>query len=175
MTHNFLIRKNSTHYEAIIGGKVFPCAVGRNGLTLTKKEGDGATPIGTFPLRRLFYRPDVYSEEDLSTGLPKRPLHQTHGWCDEPMDPHYNTLVDLQTFDTHLSHENMWRDDPLYNIVVEVGYNDAPIISGHGSAIFIHIARPGYTGTKGCIAFVEADLREIISLLSVGSYITVED
>lgn len=126
-----------------------PCALGRAGCTGLdeKSEGDGKTPLGTYPLRRVFYRPDRLSEPICI--LPVVPLSPTLGWCDDVGHAAYNQLVAIPF---SASHEKMWRDDRLYDVVLVIGHNDAPIVPGAGSAIFVHVAKPGYPPTEGCVA-----------------------
>ena len=138
-------------------GKSYRCALGRSGISEVKFEGDGATPAGLFPLRGLFYRPDRL---DLpQTGLRVLPLEENMGWCDAPRHPSYNRLVRLP-FDA--SHEKMWRDDGLYDLVVVLGHNDDPPRANRGSAIFMHIARDGYAPTEGCVALSREDLLDFL-------------
>ncbi|MBU2091200.1 MAG: L,D-transpeptidase family protein [Alphaproteobacteria bacterium] len=151
----------ATSGRLMVGDAVFPCALGRAGLirATEKREGDGGTPLGIWPLRRLFYRPDRLPTPE--TGLVSVPLTPQHGWCDAPADPAYNRLV---TLPYPASHEEMWRQDAVYDLVVELGYNDDPVQPGSGSAIFLHIARDGYLPTEGCVALAEADLLAVLRL-----------
>jgi L,D-peptidoglycan transpeptidase YkuD (ErfK/YbiS/YcfS/YnhG family) len=136
---------------------VFSATRGHGGLREDKSEGDGATPIGRFPLRQVFYRPDRLTP--LLTGLPVRPLTPNDGWCDDPSCPDYNRLVSLP----HPSrHETLWREDALYDIVVVVGYNDAPPIPGRGSAIFLHLQREEGSPTEGCLGLRQDDLLRLL-------------
>ncbi|MEQ8814988.1 MAG: L,D-transpeptidase family protein [Thalassobaculum sp.] len=147
----------------------WPCALGRGGLTDAKREGDGATPIGRFPLRRLFYRPD--REPPPATALPTLPLAENLGWCDDPRaSADYNRLVRLPFAP---GHERMWRDDGLYDLVVELGYNDAPPVPGLGSAIFLHLARPDWGPTEGCVAMARDDLLAVLAGAGASSEIDV--
>lgn len=139
-------------------GREYRCAVGRGGLGPKLREGDGVTPVGRFPLRRVFFRPDRIARPE--TRLPIKPLNADDGWCDDTADPAYNRLV-RRPFAS--SHEIMWRDDHVYDLVVEVGYNDSPPIPGLGSAIFMHLARPDFSPTAGCVALAAADLLKILS------------
>ncbi len=118
-----------------------------------KREGDGATPYGQFPLRRVFYRADRVDKP--VTGLPVAKLRPRDGWCDDPSHMGYNQFVQ-RPFNAR--HEMLWRADRLYDVIIEVGYNDSPVRPGHGSAIFIHIASPDYGSTEGCIALAAEDL-----------------
>lgn len=152
-----------------VGERVHPCALGRGGLIDAKREGDGGTPVGRFPLRRLFYRPD--RESAPATGLPVLPLAQDFGWCDDPAAAaSYNRLVRLPFAP---SHERMWRNDALYDLVVEIGYNDAPAIPGLGSAIFLHLARPDWGPTEGCVALQRDDLLAVLAAAGPESAIEI--
>jgi L,D-peptidoglycan transpeptidase YkuD (ErfK/YbiS/YcfS/YnhG family) len=138
-------------------GKTYRCALGRAGIAMTKREGDGATPVGCFNLRRVLYRPE--REDAPQTLLAVEAIYEVDGWCDDPEDPEYNRPVSLPH---GASAEAMWREDSLYDIVVVLGHNDAPVIPGCGSAIFLHVATPAYAPTEGCIALAREDLLKII-------------
>lgn len=153
---------------ARIAGRSFRCAVGRGGVSTTKREGDGATPIGTWPLRQVLYRPDRGMRP--VTSLQTASMAPTDGWCDAPTDPNYNRMV---RHPYPASAEHLWRRDSIYDLIVVVGYNDAPVIPGKGSAIFLHIARPDYSPTAGCVAFSRRDLVTILGLLSPASRLVV--
>ena len=130
----------------------------RPGITGDKREGDGATPAGSFVLRRVLYRPD--REAPPVTALASRPLDPADGWCDAPEDAAYNRPVRLP-YRAHA--ETLWRDDELYDLVVVLGHNDAPVSAGRGSAIFLHLAAPDYRATEGCIALARADLVMVLA------------
>lgn len=149
-------------------GKEYRCAIGRNGFAADKKEGDGCTPLGVFPLRECWYRADKIPAPQ--TSLPLRIIRQKDGWCDAPESLNYNKHVCLPY---NFSHEKLWRDDEVYDLVMPIGYNDAPVISGKGSAIFLHIARNNYELTEGCIALKIEDLLELLPLLSPQTYIDI--
>jgi L,D-peptidoglycan transpeptidase YkuD (ErfK/YbiS/YcfS/YnhG family) len=144
------------------------CAVGRAGIAEKLREGDGITPVGVWPLRRVLYRPDRMVSPRCV--LPIAPLNPYDGWCETPSDPDYNTLVRLPH---PSSAESMWRDDHLYDLVVVVGYNDDPVIAGKGSAIFLHLARADYTPTAGCVALALPDLLEALAQLAPGDRLIV--
>ena len=128
-------------------GSVHRCALGRNGVTAEKREGDAATPAGVHPLREVFYRRDRVIRP--TTGLPVRPIQARDGWCDDPEDPAYNRLVSLPYA---AGAERLWRADRVYDVVVVIGYNDRPPTPGRGSAIFLHVARDSFAPTVGCVA-----------------------
>ena len=163
MTH--LLVENG---EVSIGGKAFPCALGRAGSTAHKREGDLMTPLGIFPLREVLYRAD--RAEAPQTSLPLSALQPDDGWCDDPADPHYNQRVKLPYPGRH---EQLWREDHLYDMILVIGYNDAPTVPGRGSAIFMHIRRPDGVGTEGCVALEKADLLEVLALLKPDSTIEI--
>lgn len=124
-----------------------PCILGRGGMALKKSEGDGITPIGNWALRKIFYRPDRLSLP--VTLLPTQAIAADDGWCDDPAHPLYNQLV-KKPFAA--GHEDMWREDGAYDLVVVLGFNDQPVTSHAGSAIFWHLAKPDWRPTAGCIA-----------------------
>ncbi len=151
-------------------GFAAPCALGKNGITTEQAacEGDGATPIGTWMIRQVWYRPDRGTRP--LTGLPCRIIKPTDGRCDAPTDPCYNRHV---TLPYPASAERLYRRDHLYDIVVELGFNDDPVIPNKGSAIFMHQARPGMTPTVGCVALHPHDLRHLLRLAHPGSAVQI--
>jgi L,D-peptidoglycan transpeptidase YkuD (ErfK/YbiS/YcfS/YnhG family) len=139
-------------------GRRFRCAMGRAGIATAKREGDGATPSGRLPLRRLLYRPDRVTAPP--TRLPVEALTPDDGWCDDPGHADYNRRVRLP----HPARcERLWRADALYDLIAVLGYNDAPPVAGLGSAIFLHVAGPGYAATEGCVALAYGDLRAVLA------------
>jgi L,D-peptidoglycan transpeptidase YkuD (ErfK/YbiS/YcfS/YnhG family) len=139
------------------GGRV-RAALGKGGLTHAKREGDGATPIGVFALRNLLYRADRMARPQ--TGLAMSAIEPGSGWSDDPRDALYNRPV---TLPHPYSHELLWRDDRLYDLIVPLGYNDNAPVPGWGSAIFLHCARPDYSPTEGCVAVAASDLLTILA------------
>jgi len=152
----------------ISGGVRFRCALGPAGVVFKKTEGDGGTPAGTFPFRRVHYRADRRGAP--ATNLPVREIDERDGWCDDPADEAYNRLVALPY---GASHETMRRDDEIYDVIVEIGFNDDPPAPGAGSAIFMHIARPDYSPTQGCVALSVPDLETVLKGLDRASRIHI--
>jgi L,D-peptidoglycan transpeptidase YkuD (ErfK/YbiS/YcfS/YnhG family) len=150
------------------GNLSFPCALGRTGARVLKREGDGATPLGTFRLRQAYYRADKTGRP--RTQLPLRRLRPDDGWCDAACDRNYNRIV---RHPYPASAEHLWRKDGLYDLIVVLGYNDRPRIAGRGSAVFLHVAKPGLEPTEGCVALRRADLLRLLPLLSAGATLTV--
>jgi L,D-peptidoglycan transpeptidase YkuD (ErfK/YbiS/YcfS/YnhG family) len=143
------------------GDLEYRCAIGAGGAVQDKREGDRATPLGVWPLRRVFYRPDRTAAPNTRQRVIS--IERPMGWSDDADDPvHYNRLISLPYPG---SHEVLWRDDDLYDIVVELGYNDDPPVAGLGSAIFLHVARPDYVPTQGCVALRIDDLRALLAAL----------
>ena len=141
----------------VLGGLVFRAALGRGGVRGDKQEGDGATPIGLLPLRRVLYRADHLSPPDCA--VPREPIAPNDGWCDDVDERDYNRLIRLP-HDGH--YEELWRQDAVYDVIGVLGWNDAPVVRGRGSAIFLHVARSDYAPTEGCIALALGDLRRVL-------------
>ena len=154
--------------QAVWGDRPMRCAIGRAGASANKTEGDGATPLGRFAMRCLFYRADRLARP--KTALHSRPIAQEEGWCDAPGDPQYNRLVHLPY---PASAENLWREDGVYDLIVPLGYNDAPIVPGKGSAIFLHLATPDFTPTAGCVALAREDLLAVLETADASSCVVV--
>jgi L,D-peptidoglycan transpeptidase YkuD (ErfK/YbiS/YcfS/YnhG family) len=152
-----------------LSGQRYRCALGRAGISGQKSEGDGATPAGRFPVRRLLYRPDRLARPE--SPLPLTAIQTNDGWCDDPGDGAYNRAV---TLPHGASAESLWRDDHLYDLVVIIGHNDDPVTPGLGSAIFMHVAAPGYGPTEGCIALARPDLLAILRELDTDSKILIK-
>lgn len=144
--------------QLLFDGKTYTCAIGEHGFTTIPKEGAKKTPLGNYPLRECWYRADRLAVP--VTGLPLKKIQQDDGWCDAPEHPDYNHHVKLPFA---ASHEVLWRDDHTYDIIVPIGFNDTDIVPGKGSAIFFHLAKPGYTPTLGCVAVELHDMLEILA------------
>jgi L,D-peptidoglycan transpeptidase YkuD (ErfK/YbiS/YcfS/YnhG family) len=138
-------------------GRVLRCALGEGGIRDNKQEGDGATPSGLLPLRRLLYRADRLRPPTCS--VPVEPIAASDAWCDDPASVDYNRLVRLP-FDA--TREELWRRDELYDVIGVLGWNDNPVVRGRGSAIFLHVARSDFAPTRGCVALALSDLIRIL-------------
>ncbi|HEY4172004.1 MAG TPA: L,D-transpeptidase family protein [Rhodopila sp.] len=142
-----------------IQNETFRAALGRGGVKADKQEGDGATPVGILPLRNVLYRPDRGTAPACAVAV--QALAPEDGWCDAPSNPDYNKPVRLPF---PASAEALWREDTIYDIIGILGWNDSPIRPGKGSAIFLHIARPDYAPTEGCVALAPDHLRRVLAM-----------
>jgi L,D-peptidoglycan transpeptidase YkuD (ErfK/YbiS/YcfS/YnhG family) len=152
----------------IIGTETFRVALGRGRIRTDKREGDGATPAGSLPLRAVLYRPDRVLAPQ--SAVPTTPLSTYDGWCDDPGHADYNRPVRLPI---SASAEALWRDDSVYDIIGVLGWNDDPVEPGKGSAIFLHVARPDFGPTEGCIALPLDDLLHVLSMGLTEIFVTV--
>jgi len=153
----------------LIESSRYRCAIGKGGFAADKKEGDGATPLGFFPMRECWYRADRMNTP--VTKLPLKIIHPDDGWCDDPKSPDYNRHVKLPFAP---SHEKLWRDDGVYDLIVPLGYNDDPVVPGRGSAIFMHIAKPNYLPTEGCVALAKNDLLDLLPQLDAQTLVIIK-
>lgn len=160
------------------------CVVGKSGVKINKKEGDGGTPKGIFTLQpTLYYRADHLKKSEIEIlkasenhGFITKILEPQDIWVDDPKSEKYNQFALISEIDPKISHEKLYRDDELYDIVLVINYNTHPIISHKGSAIFIHIARKknqSYGSTDGCVAFSKPDLLKIIAQINTKTQIKI--
>ena len=154
-----------------LGTRRVRCALGKAGVkpAAEKREGDLASPAGVWPIRRVLYRPDKGPAP--ATALAVQALEPDDGWCDPPGDPDYNRPIKLPHA---ASFEAMWRGDGLYDLVVVLGHNDEPPVAPMGSCIFLHVARPGYLPTEGCVAVTRTDLEELLALARPGDSVEIK-
>ena len=136
----------------LAGGRLLPCSRGRGGITGAKREGDGCTPRGAHRVEAILFRPDRLARPHPAA----RPIRPRDLWSDDPRDPRYNR----PTLSPHpFSHERMRRADPLYDLVLVLGWNRHPPVPGRGSAIFVHQWRRPGAPTAGCVALAASNLR----------------
>lgn len=144
------------------------CTIGRGGACPAgeKKEGDGCTPLGTWPVRAVLLRQGKVALAAID--LPWRWVREGDGWSDDPADPSYNRPVHLPR---RWSAESLLREDDAYDIIVVLGHNDAPPVPGRGSAIFLHLSegRP----TAGCVAVERTDMLKLLPLLRPGDMMEI--
>ena len=148
-------------------GLRYRAALGKSGIRPRKQEGDEGTPAGLLPLRRVLFRADRLKRP--RAAVPVTLLAPTDGWCDEPLETAYNRMIRLPYA---ARHEALWREDSLYDIIGVLGWNDAPPVRNEGSAIFLHLARPDYDPTAGCIALAQPDLLAVLAAGLTGIEVT---
>jgi L,D-peptidoglycan transpeptidase YkuD (ErfK/YbiS/YcfS/YnhG family) len=148
---------------------MLPVALGRSGVKANKREGDGATPRGRFRLKRLWWRADRHPRP--ATHLPARRIMPQDGWCENPADRRYNRPVKVPP---ESKADRLARTDGLYDFIIEIDHNTRPRVAGRGSAIFIHVARPGFAPTAGCVALTMRSLRRLLARLGPRTSIMVD-
>ena len=154
----------------VYGAVQVRCALGRTGVVKAddKREGDGASPAGLWPIRRVMWRTDRGAAP--KTPFPLTAIQPDDGWSDAVEDPSYNQPV---KHPHPFSAEHMWREDGLYDVIVILGHNDDPVVVGMGSAIFLHCARPDYGATQGCVAITKADLLALLKVARMGDCVEI--
>jgi L,D-peptidoglycan transpeptidase YkuD (ErfK/YbiS/YcfS/YnhG family) len=145
-----------------IAGISYPCVLGRGGLVMAKREGDGGTPRGVLPLRGMLQRRDRGPR--IPCTLSYRAIRPEDAWCDNAADRRYNRLIHRPLDQT--SEERLTRSDRLYDVIVPLGWNDGPIVRGRGSAIFWHLSRENGSPTAGCVAVAPEVFRKVLPRLS---------
>ena len=150
------------------GSLTIPCVLGRGGTTRSKREGDGATPLGRFRLLGCFYRADRGPRP--RTRLPQAAIRPADGWCDDPADRRYNRPVRLPY---PARHERLWREDHVYDVVLDIAWNRGPIVRGRGSAIFLHLARADLGPTEGCVAVPPRMARRLLQRIGPDTRIEI--
>jgi L,D-peptidoglycan transpeptidase YkuD (ErfK/YbiS/YcfS/YnhG family) len=150
------------------GPLALPVALGRGGVRANKREGDGGTPLGIFRPKRVWWRADRHTRP--VTHLPLRRIRGDDGWCEDPADRHYNQPVRVPPGSKA---DRLARTDALYDFIVEIDHNSRPRVAGRGSAVFMHIARPGFAPTAGCIALDIKTLRHLLARLGPRTRIEV--
>jgi len=145
----------------IAGGRIFRVALGRTGIKAAKREGDGATPAGRFRPLRLWWRADRLPRPH--TQLPARRITPDDAWCEEPADRHYNRPFRRSANELG---DRLLRADRLYDLIIEIDHNTRPRVAGLGSAVFIHVARPNFGPTAGCVALPRPKLLRLLSSMT---------
>lgn len=149
-------------------GTVFRCALGGGGIAMLKREGDGGTPLARMRMLRGYVRNGRFSYR---SALPLERISPSLGWCEVPQDRNYNRPVRMPYA---ASHERIMRDDDLYDACIVLDWNIRPRVRGRGSAIFFHLARPGFQPTAGCVAVTKQVMRRLLPMLSPRTVLSVE-
>lgn len=153
----------------VAGPLALPVALGRGGIKANKREGDGATPRGTFRLKRLWWRDRRHPRP--ATLLPVTPIKLDDGWCEDPANRLYNRRIKVPAGSNA---DRLARSDQLYDFIIELDHNTRPRVAGRGSAVFVHVARAGFKPTAGCVALDLKTLRRLLAWLGPRTRIVVE-
>jgi L,D-peptidoglycan transpeptidase YkuD (ErfK/YbiS/YcfS/YnhG family) len=151
------------------GPLAIPVALGRAGIKADKREGDGGTPRGRFHPLRLWWRADRMPRP--KTSLPVRRIGPNDAWCEDPHDRRYNRSFGRTATEPG---DRLRRADALYDLIIEIDHNTRPRVAGRGSAVFIHVARPAFAPTAGCVALRSHDLQRLLSRLSSKTRILIQ-
>ena len=155
-----MIIKLKNKDKLIVSSFVFKCSIGKNGLKKNKIEGDKSTPLGTFQLGDLYWRPDRVKKPE--TSLKCIPITKNMKWCNDENSKFYNKEF---TKNIDIKHEKLFRKDYKYNYFILIKYNYKKVIKGKGSAIFIHLTK-NYKKTDGCIALKEKDFLILAKIIN---------
>jgi len=150
------------------GAGQIPVALGRGGILANKREGDGGTPRGRFRLVRLWWRSDRAPKP--RTSLPARRIARHDGWCEDPRDRHYNRPMRIPDA---APGDRLWRQDRLYDLIIELDHNTRPRVAGRGSAVFVHVAREGFQPTAGCVALTAPRLLRLLERVGPATRIVI--
>ena len=149
-----------SHGVLLAGARAIPVVLGRSGIAANKREGDGTTPRGRFRPTRLWWRADRLPRP--RTRLPVRRIDPDLAWCENSADRRYNRPFRRSANEPG---DRLWRDDHLYDFLIEIDHNTRPRVAGRGSAVFLHVARPDRSGTAGCVALAAKDLQRLLRIL----------
>ncbi|WP_316230394.1 L,D-transpeptidase [Bradyrhizobium sp. SZCCHNR1051] len=152
-----------------VWGQAIPVALGRGGILANKREGDGGTPRGVFRPRRLWWRADRHPRPH--TVLPVRPIGPEDAWCEDPADRHYNQAIRLRG---DWPGDRLARQDHLYDFIIEIDHNTRPRIAGRGSAVFLHLARPNFGPTAGCVAMTRPAMLRLLQRIGPRTRIVIQ-
>jgi L,D-peptidoglycan transpeptidase YkuD (ErfK/YbiS/YcfS/YnhG family) len=152
------------------GSWCVPVALGRGGVRANKREGDGGTPRGAFRPLRLWWRHDRLARP--VTMLPTRRIGRSDAWSEDPADRRYNRPFCRSANEPG---DRLWRDDNLYDVIIEIDHNTRPRVAGRGSAVFIHVARPGFSPTAGCVGLRPRELRLLAARLGPRTRIVIQN
>jgi len=144
------------------------CAIGKRGITDKKLEGDNKTPAGIFNFNSILYRKDRITK--IRANLPKFIIKKNMGWCDDPNSRLYNKLI---KFPFNFKAEKLWLNENIYDIIIIINYNTKPIVKKKGSAVFLHIAKKNYTGTRGCLAISKKNMLLLISKIHIKTKLSI--
>ena len=144
------------------------CSIGKSGITGSKKEGDLATPKGTFSLGLLYYRKDRIKR--IKSKIKKRIIRKNMGWCNDSRSKKYNREI---SFPFKYGAEKLYRKDKIYDLFINIKYNFRPVVKKKGSAIFLHLADNKRKTTTGCVAISKKNFMKILPLINKNTKISI--
>lgn len=156
--------------HALWKGRTYRCATGANGVVPggQRREGTSTTPAGVFRILYVLWRPDRGSLPAMK--LEKKAITPDSAWCNQKNSPLYNTLVSRSS---GVACTPLWLDDlDWFDVVAVLDYNmpggtlgEQPLqkpVTGPGYGIFMHIRKPAYAPSRGCIGLSREDLVAIL-------------
>ena len=161
---NIKIKKNTLFYK----GYKLKCSIGKSGITKYKKEGDKATPKGTFGLGLLYYRKDRIRLPKCN--FKRKIIRKNMGWCDDVRSKKYNREIN---FPFKYRAEKLYKKKNTYDLFINIKYNFKPTIRNKGSAIFLHLSDNKYNPTNGCVAILKKDFFKILPLINRNTKISI--
>tara|TARA_Y100000991_G_C21915588_1_gene324213 strand:- start:492 stop:1028 length:537 start_codon:yes stop_codon:yes gene_type:complete len=178
MQKNWLLINLNKRYFLKAGNKVFLCQIGSGGLksSVKKLEGDKTTPIGTWFLKSIYYRPDKTLRPKLKNKniLKINQITKVSGWCDDIRSQYYNKFIKIDNSQLqNINYERLWREDEAYDIIIVISHNIKPTIKNKGSAVFIHCSFSDFRKTAGCIALKKRDLLFLLKNVSHNTYLKI--
>jgi L,D-peptidoglycan transpeptidase YkuD (ErfK/YbiS/YcfS/YnhG family) len=147
-------------------GQPYAARVGRNGVKANRREGDGTTPIGTFPIGRTMYG----TAPNPGVRFPYQRLRCGDWWNEDARSPTYNTFVHVPCGSTppfRTTTPGMWQQPRPFPHLAVVEFNMHPIVPGRGSGIFLHAETGG--PTNGCISLRRDHLVTVLRWLRPGN------
>ena len=180
--HKWLVKKDlNNNYFLNVSKKSLSCQVGRNGIikAKNKKEGDFFTPAGLWRLKKLYYRKNrlFFSLDGIHNKIILEEISENCAWCDDENSTLYNKKIKIIEGNAKFksNYENLWREDHAYDLFFELGFNDAPIIKGKGSAIFLHCSFNDLRPTAGCVAVSKGSFKYILKELRPNTFLDISD
>ena len=162
---NITVKKNRV---LTIANYKLKCSIGKSGIRKIKKEGDLATPKGTFKLGYLYYRKDRV--KGIKTTIKKKIIKKNMGWCNDGKSKKYNKEI---KFPFRYSAEKLYRKDNIYDLLINIKYNSNPVTKLKGSAIFLHLANSKYKATAGCVAISKKNFLKILPHIKINTKIKI--
>ena len=177
MSKIWTVKKINSNYFLLAERRTFICQIGEGGLKEAshKREGDKVTPTGKWRFLSVYYRNDRVSKPRLKKNIKIKKITKNCCWCDDINSNFYNKYVKINSFSSNkICHENLWREDNAYDLIVIISHNFKPTLKNKGSAIFIHCSLPDKRQTFGCVALKMRDLCFLLNNVRKNQYIIIQ-